>query len=100
MNRYTDLAAATLDDRGRRVPWLRMLVSPPATFLKLFVLRGGFLDGTRGLVISAGSAYSTLLKYAKLWERSRETGKRFARDVSPTADDPAPGAVPRDERQR
>lgn len=90
MNRYTGLAAETLDAAGRPVPWLRMLVSPPATFLRLFVLKGGFLDGVRGLVVSAGSAYYVLLKYAKLWERRRRPDPVFRRRVGTTAEDPDP----------
>jgi glycosyltransferase involved in cell wall biosynthesis len=90
MNRYTDLAAETLDAERRPVPWVRMLVSPPATFLKLFVLKGGFLDGVRGLVVSAGSAYYVLLKYAKLWERRRPADPAFRRRVGETAEDPRP----------
>ena len=71
MNRYTDLAARSLEEQGRSVAFLRLLVSPPAAFFKHYLLRRGFLDGVRGLVISAGSAYYVLLKYAKLWERRR-----------------------------
>ena len=90
MNRYTDLAAETLADEGRAVAWLRLALSPPATFLKLWVLKGGFLDGIRGLVVSAGSAYYVLLKYAKLWERRRPADPDFRRWVGETAEDPRP----------
>ena len=71
MNRYTDLAAETLVERGRTAGIMRLLFSPPATFLRCYLLRLGILDGTRGLLVSAGSAYYVLLKYAKLWEASR-----------------------------
>ena len=76
MNRYTDLAAADLKERGR-LPWLRLLLSPPATFLKLYVWKRGFLDGVRGLTVSAGSAFYVLLKYAKLWELGRDPDAEF-----------------------
>ncbi len=94
MNRYTDLAALSLSEKGRRVPTLRLLLSPPATFLKLYLLRGGFLDGVRGLVASAGSAFYVLLKYAKLWERSRSPEPGFLAATAPTAEDPDPAAAP------
>jgi len=90
MNRYTDLAAEGLALRGRRVPWARLLVSPPATFLKLWVVRGGFLDGPRGLVVAAGSAFYVFLKYVKLWERTRPPDRRFEAVVPPTTEDPVP----------
>jgi len=72
MNRYTDLAARTLQEQGRPNSLTRLMLSPPATFLKLYVLKRGFLDGIRGWVVSAGSAFYVLLKYAKLWELSRQ----------------------------
>jgi glycosyltransferase involved in cell wall biosynthesis len=90
MNRYTDLAADDLAARGARASSLRMLVAPPLTFLKLYVLRLGALDGVRGLVVAAGSAYYVLLKHAKLWERSRAVEPPLAAAVSPrTGDAPA-----------
>lgn len=82
MNRYSDLAALDLRDledlegrsgpRGRRgVGWARLALSPPAAFLKHYVIKRGFADGVRGLLVSSGAAFYVLLKYAKLWERSR-----------------------------
>jgi hypothetical protein len=76
MNRYTDLAAQALHEQGRTFAFSRLLLSPPAAFLKLYVVRGGFLDGVRGLVVAAGSAYYVLIKYAKLWEMGRITSPR------------------------
>jgi glycosyltransferase involved in cell wall biosynthesis len=56
---------AYLDDRS---PWFGMLVRPLATFLRMYVLQRGFLDGFAGWVLAVNSAYSTFLKYAKLYE--------------------------------
>jgi len=92
MNRYTGLAAETLHEGGRAVPWARLVISPPATFAKLYLLKGGFLDGMRGLVVAVGSAFSVFLKYAKLWDRRRrpdpEFEQRVRRDTGGTADAP------------
>ncbi|HTY08362.1 MAG TPA: glycosyltransferase family 2 protein, partial [Candidatus Edwardsbacteria bacterium] len=38
------------------------------TFLKMYVLKLGFLDGREGLLLSALSGYYVLVKYLKLWE--------------------------------
>jgi glycosyltransferase involved in cell wall biosynthesis len=62
MNRYTDLAARSLVERGTGVSAWRMILDPPAAFLKSFVLRGGMRDGTRGFLASAGSSFQVLLK--------------------------------------
>jgi glycosyltransferase involved in cell wall biosynthesis len=90
MNRYSDLGARTMASAGRPVSMARLLLSPPAAFLKMFVLRGGFLDGVRGLVVAAGQAHYVLLKYAKHWEATRPPDPEFARRVPPTPEDPDP----------
>ena len=90
MNRYSDLGAAAMAASGRRPSLLRLALSPAAAFLKMFVLRGGFLDGVRGLVVAAGQAHYVLLKYAKHWEASRPRDGEFARLCPPTPEDPDP----------
>jgi hypothetical protein len=56
VERYTKLAAEAARKSGRRGNILRLLMSPPLTFLKAFVLRAGFLDGWRGVLIAAAGA--------------------------------------------
>ena len=41
---------------------------PAARFLKSYVLKGGFLDGFAGLVISVFNGYAIFVRYAKLRE--------------------------------
>jgi glycosyltransferase involved in cell wall biosynthesis len=94
MNRYSDLGARAMAARGREPSVARLLLSPPAAFLKMYVMRGGFLDGVSGLVVACGHAHYVLLKYAKLWERSRRPDPEFAALVPPTGEDPDPGALP------
>jgi glycosyltransferase involved in cell wall biosynthesis len=38
------------------------------TFIKIYFLRAGFLDGIRGLIWSLSSAYANAIKYAKYYE--------------------------------
>lgn len=40
-------------------------------FLKMYVLKAGFLDGTQGFLLSLLSAHSTFAKYADLWIMTR-----------------------------
>ena len=68
INHYTTLAARQMHEGGRRANALDLLVHPPAAFLRNYVLRRGFLDGTAGLTLSIVNAYSVFLKFAKLWE--------------------------------
>lgn len=42
-------------------------------FLKMYVLKRGFLDGKQGFLISLLSAHSTFVKYADLWVRDNDS---------------------------
>jgi glycosyltransferase involved in cell wall biosynthesis len=75
VNRYTDVSAEQKHHGGTRFPLLHMLVNPAAKFIKAFVIRGGFLDGTRGFVVAVTSSFYVFLKYAKLWERRHVRGE-------------------------
>jgi glycosyltransferase involved in cell wall biosynthesis len=65
MDRYTTLAAEELRSRGRRSSVARLLLSPPATFLKTYLLQQGFRDGYRGYLIAKMAALYVYLKHRK-----------------------------------
>ena len=65
---YSTLAAQDYRQKGRRSSVLRLLGDPPATFLKGYFFRGGFLDGVPGLMVAVMAAISVYFKYAKLYE--------------------------------
>jgi glycosyltransferase involved in cell wall biosynthesis len=67
MDRYTTLAAKDLQARGRRAGILDLTIHPWAAFVRNYILRRGFLDGTAGFVVSVMNAYYVFLKFAKLW---------------------------------
>ena len=71
INHYTTLGARQMHETGRRASLLDLVVQPPAAFLRNYVLRRGFLDGSVGLILSSMNAYSVFLKFAKLWELAR-----------------------------
>jgi len=68
INHYSTLAAKQMYDAGRRTGPIEILVHPPAAFVRNYVLRRGFLDGTAGLTISLLNAWGVGLKFMKLWE--------------------------------
>ena len=67
MQNYTRLAALQMLDEGRSSSFFHLLVHPPAAFLRNYILKAGFLEGTPGLIISAMNSYYVFLKFAKLW---------------------------------
>jgi (heptosyl)LPS beta-1,4-glucosyltransferase len=69
-------------ESGRRTE-CRLAARPSAAaFLRNYVLRRGFLDGTTGLTLSLVNAYGVFIKMAKLWERQR-TGAAAAEASAP-----------------
>lgn len=65
MNGYTTLAAQEIAARRIRVSWWRLLLDPPATFFRTYILKRGFQDGLEGFIIAYMAATYTFLKYAK-----------------------------------
>jgi len=66
-DRYSTWSAQDLRDRGKRASLLHLILAPSFRFIKHYLIQGGFLDGTRGFLVSSVSAYYVFLKYAKLW---------------------------------
>jgi glycosyltransferase involved in cell wall biosynthesis len=71
---FTTIMAAEMRAEGRRGAFWRLLVHPPFTFVKGYLLQLGFLDGRAGFVVAVMGAYYVFLKYAKLWELARGGG--------------------------
>ena len=67
IDRYADIMAEELRRDGRRARLLDIVLRPPLRFLSFYVLRGGFLDGWRGLLLAYLAAHYVRLRYVKLW---------------------------------
>lgn len=68
---FTSLAARQMAERDRKFRIVDLLFRPLFLFIKMFILRAGFLDGLQGLILAVFSANYVFTKYAKLWERQR-----------------------------
>ena len=65
MDRYTTLAAEEIVAQRRRIGWPDLILDPPWTFFRTYVLKAGFLDGWEGLIIAYMAAFYNFVKYAK-----------------------------------
>jgi glycosyltransferase involved in cell wall biosynthesis len=72
MQIYSDWGASQLFREGKRAGWASIAFRPLIRFLKMYLLRLGFLDGIHGLVLCMLAAFTVFLKYAKLWELERQ----------------------------
>lgn len=66
MDTYTTLAAQELVSRGKSVGFALLLLDPPWTFFRTYVLKLGFLDGVEGLTIAYMAALYNFVKYSKM----------------------------------
>lgn len=66
MERFSDIAAKALFDKGIKSSCLKLSINPFWRFIKAYFIKTGFLDGKNGFIISRSSARVTYLKYKKL----------------------------------
>jgi glycosyltransferase involved in cell wall biosynthesis len=74
MDRYTTLAAQEMVTRGQSLGFARLLLDPPWTIFRTYVLKLGFLDGIEGLTIAYMAGLYNFVKYAKA--RSMSPGRK------------------------
>jgi glycosyltransferase involved in cell wall biosynthesis len=70
-NRYSSLAAEQMVREGRRVRAGELVLRPLGRFLSMYVMKRGFLDGRRGLLLATLYAYYVFMRSAKVWEVTR-----------------------------
>ena len=68
MDRYSTLAAQEMHRERRKFHLMDVVFRPPFTFLQMYLLRAGFLEGYLGFVLSVLYSYYTFAKYIKLKE--------------------------------
>jgi hypothetical protein len=75
-NRYSTLQAEAMHARGEHFSWFRLVGSPLVRFVRFYLLRAGFLDGSAGLVHIAIGCFTSFCKYAKLRSLERPADLR------------------------
>lgn len=69
INSFSDAAARAAYETGKKSIFIKdILFNPLFTFIKMYFLQRGFLDGYYGFVISVNSGFGKFLKYIKLRE--------------------------------
>ena len=72
ISRYSGIWAARENKKGRKAGMIDLIFRPIARFVKMFVLKAGFLDGVPGFTASSMGAFYAFMKYASLYEMNRE----------------------------
>jgi glycosyltransferase involved in cell wall biosynthesis len=67
-NRYTTLAAEELFNNGNSFLISDITIRPVFIFIKMYLIKKGFLDGMQGFILALFSSAYVFTKYCKLWE--------------------------------
>ncbi len=67
INLYTQLGAEKLFDKGKKTTLIYAVLSGIVKFIKMYLIKKGFLDGKEGFILAVLSGFSSTLKYFKLW---------------------------------
>ncbi|MDR3626228.1 MAG: glycosyltransferase family 2 protein [Ignavibacteriaceae bacterium] len=67
-NYYTTLAAEELYKKGKNFNITDIIIRPLSIFIKMYILKMGFLDGIQGFILALFSSAYVFVKYCKLWE--------------------------------
>lgn len=72
MDRYSELGAAKLKDKGKVCPsYLNIILRSLWTFVRIYILRLGILDGWLGFIIAFSNMEGTFYRYVKYKENLR-----------------------------
>jgi glycosyltransferase involved in cell wall biosynthesis len=66
IEKFSDISARALWQKGIRPRWWHTLIHPPAKFIRNYFIHLGFMDGAAGWRICTTSARATWMKYSKL----------------------------------
>lgn len=67
MDRFSTIGALAMFNLGKRSSLAKLLYKPTARFIKIYLLKAGFLDGITGFTIAINSAHAVYLKYLRLY---------------------------------
>lgn len=68
---YSEQWAIARAEQGRKGSLLSACLHGLACFVRMYILRRGFLDGGQGFLIALVMSHATFVKYADLWVRTR-----------------------------
>lgn len=72
-NHYSSAAALMLHEKGKTIGMLGIAGKAFWTFVRIYLIRRGFLDGKAGFILAGVAASSSFFRYSKLWLLNRKT---------------------------
>lgn len=75
INEYSSLRALEKFEKNKKSSLIKLLFIFPLAFLKSFIIKRGFLNGTRGFIAAINNSFYAFLKEAKLYELNNSKNK-------------------------
>ena len=75
INEYSSLRALEKFEKNKKSSLIKLLFIFPLAFLKSFIIKRGFLNGTRGFIAAINNSFYAFLKEAKLYELNNSKDK-------------------------
>ena len=69
---YAKLSADEYFKKGRKPSIFKLFFNPSFAFIKLYIIKLGFLDGVPGFIAGVSAYVYAFLKYAFLWDKYRK----------------------------
>ncbi|HEY9281413.1 MAG TPA: glycosyltransferase family 2 protein [Eoetvoesiella sp.] len=66
VNRYSSDAAKSMHDKGKKTSVFGVIGHSVWTFIRIYFIRRGFLDGKEGFILAATGAAGSFFRYSKL----------------------------------
>lgn len=73
MIKYAELGAEQNFKRGKKSNLFRAFLSGILKFIKMYIIRFGFMDGANGLILAINSAFGVYLKHTLLMDKWKNT---------------------------
>lgn len=70
--KYAKLSGEAAYAKGKKPSVIKIVFVPPFSFFKSYVLKGGIIDGMRGLIAAFSAYVYFFLKYVFIWEKHLE----------------------------
>lgn len=77
--RYATWSASDKLSKTRRVTGFHLVIKPMFAFFKHYILKGGFMDGKPGFILSCLSSWNIFQRYVKIYRMKR--GEEFKKDL-------------------
>lgn len=76
IDNYSNIFADIIIEKGKGFHLSQLIFRPLYKFIRVYIIKMGFLDGLPGFILAVSNAFYIFVKYVKLWERVQDNDKK------------------------